>query len=94
MSGSVTKVDITIPSVPARRVALCARRDAVVAKPGGTREIYPGPGEAAVCRTTEFLVSGDPISLPRFERAIDLYRKNADERRTLFSGPFFVDTYA
>lgn len=94
MSGSLMRIDNTT-SIPTRGLALYPRRDAAVpAEPRGSLKTREGLEEAQAYRTNEFLASDKGVTLPRFKRAFDLYQQNADARRTLFSGPFFIDTYA
>lgn len=95
MSSSLMKIDALVPSADSRRLALyAAQRDAVSPGRRDLLEAREGLEEPATYQATELLASGKRVKLPHPKWAIDLYRKNIDARRTLFAGPFFVDTYA
>jgi hypothetical protein len=95
VSSSLIKIDGLVPSADSRRLALyAAQRNAVSRGRGELVETWGGLEEPARYEASEILASGKRIKLPHPRWAIDLYRKNIDARRTLFSGPFFVDTYA
>jgi hypothetical protein len=90
MAGSLREIDIT---VPARRSLPQVRRNDLLPRPHKANEVREMADKPSF-RPTENLASGKGVALPRFRHALDVYQQNMDARRTLLSGPFFVDTYA
>ena len=90
MSGSLRVIDITGSQ---GQLSPYLRRDFLVPKNDGLPR-FKAPAEEVALRATESLASGPLADLSRFGRALDLYRQNMDARRTLLTGPLFIDTYA